>query len=263
MALLSQISDVVDSQWDKVLLSRYVGSTAVAGFQVGTTLALQAKALALLPAAPLLVAIAELRHRDPERSRHVLSVLSSATFAIGAVALSGLVVFAPPFLRLWLGQELPSAVTSARLFTIAVGLNLLAAPLAYRALGEMRHRLTAIASFTNIGVNAVLSWALTIAIGLRGPLYGSIAGNAIGTALFFFLMRRALGPEWRWPSWRAPVLAVLAAGVGIAIGLDEITSWPLLLVAGVAFTALVGTAACLCERVPLRELFRREVSGIT
>jgi hypothetical protein len=44
MALLSQISDVVDSQWDKVLLSRYVGSTAVAGFQVGTSLALQAKA---------------------------------------------------------------------------------------------------------------------------------------------------------------------------------------------------------------------------
>ena len=155
MALLSQISDVVDSQWDKVLLSRYVGSTAVAGFQVGTSLALQAKALAILPAAPLLVAIAELRHRDPERSHHVLTVLSASTFAIGAVALSGLVVFAPPFLRLWLGQELPSAVTSARLFAVAVGLNLLAAPLAYRALGEMRHRLTAIASLANIGVNAV------------------------------------------------------------------------------------------------------------
>jgi hypothetical protein len=45
--------------------------------------------------------------------------------------------------------------------------------------------------------------------------------------------------------------------------LDEITSWPLLIFAGVAFAAVVGTAACLCERVPLRELFRREVSGLT
>ena len=263
MALLSQISDVVDSQWDKVLLSRYVGSTAVAGFQVGTSLALQAKALAILPAAPLLVAIAELRNRDPERSHHVLTVLSASTFAIGAVALSGLVVFAPPFLRLWLGQELPSAVTSARLFAVAVGLNLLAAPLAYRALGEMRHRLTAIASLANIGVNAVLSYVLTVTIGLRGPLYGSIAGNAIGTALFFLLMRRALGAEWRWPSWRAPLLAVVAAGAGVALGLDEIASWPWLVLAATAFTAVVGTAACLCERVPVRELIRREVAGLS
>lgn len=262
MALLSQVSDVVDSQWDKVLLSRYVGSTAVAGFQVGTSLALQAKALAVLPAVPLLVAIAELRHRDPERSNHVMAALSSSTFAIGAVALSGLVVFAPPFLRLWLGQELPSAVISARLFAVAVGLNLLGAPLAMRALGEMRHRLTAISSAANIGVNAVLSYVLTVTIGLRGPLYGSIAGNAIGTALFFVLMRRALADEWRWPSWRAPLLAVVAAGAGMTVGLDEISSWPVLLVAGVAFTAVVGTAAILCERVPVHELFRRGVPGL-
>jgi hypothetical protein len=45
--------------------------------------------------------------------------------------------------------------------------------------------------------------------------------------------------------------------------LDEIASWPWLVLAATAFTAVVGTAACLCERVPVRELFRREVPGLS
>ena len=261
MALVSQISDVVDSQWDKVMLSRYVGSTAVAGFQIGTTLSLQAKAIALLPAAPLLVAIAELRRRNPAQARRVLDVLCSATFAIGAVTLSGLVVFAPPFLHLWLGRDLPSAVASARLFTVAVACNLLAAPLAYRALGEARHRLTAIASLTNIGVNAILSYVLTVTIGLKGPLYGSIAGNAIGTALFFLLMRRALGPDWRWPSWRAPAIGVTAAILGLLLGFDRVSSWPALIARALLFCVVVGAAACAAERIPVRTLLRRRLGA--
>jgi O-antigen/teichoic acid export membrane protein len=262
LALVSQISDVIDSQWDKVMLSRYVGSSAVAGFQIGSTLALQAKALAVLPAVPLVVVVAELRRRDPERARRILRVLGSATFVIGAVTLSALVVFAPPFLHLWLGRRLPSAVISARLFAIAIACNLFAAPLAYRALGESRHRLTAIASGANIGVNAILSYVLTVTIGLRGPLYGSIAGNAIGTALFFVLMRRALGPEWEAPSWRAPLVGVVAALAGVMVGTDRISSWPVLIVVAGGFAVAVGAVAARAERLPVRDLLRRRLEAV-
>ena len=260
MALVSQISDVVDSQWDKVMLSRYVGSGAVAGFQIGSSLALQAKALAVLPAIPLMVAIAELRRRNPERARHILRVLGVATFVIGAVALSTLAVFAPPFVRLWLGRDLPSAVTSARLFAIAIGCNLLAAPLAYRALGESRHRLTAIASAANIGVNVILSYVLTVTIGLRGPLYGSIAGNAVGTLLFFVILRRALGSEWETPPWRAPAVGVLAAIAGVVIGTSSIASWPVLIVSATLFSVVVGFVAVRVERLSIRELLGHTVT---
>ena len=74
MALVSQLSDVVDSQWDKVMLSRYVGAGAVAGFQIGTTLTLQAKAVALLPVLPLLAAMAELRRGDRGRAERLFHV---------------------------------------------------------------------------------------------------------------------------------------------------------------------------------------------
>ncbi len=262
MALVSQISDVIDSQWDKVMLSRYVGSGAVAGFQIGSMLALQAKALAVLPAVPLVVAVAELRRRDPERARHILRVLGAATFVIGAVTLSTVVVFAPSFLHLWLGRRLPSAVTSARLFAVAIACNLFAAPLAYRALGESRHRITAISSGANIGVNAILSYVLTVTIGLRGPLYGSIAGNAIGTLILFVLLRRALGSEWEAPSWRAPLVGVVAAMVGLSVGTERITSWPVLIVVAGLFALAVGVVAARVERLPVRDLIRRRLASV-
>lgn len=260
MALVSQLSDVVDSQWDKVMLSRYVGATAVAGFQIGTTLSLQVKALALLPVAPLLVAVAEWRGRDPERTARLFTVLGSATFAVGAAMLATLVVFASPFVHLWLDRPMPGAVVSAQLFSVAVAFNLLAAPLAYRALGEGRHRLTAVASLTNIVVNAGLSYVLTVTIGLRGPLYGSIAGNAIGTALFFVLMRRALGASWRAPSWRAPAVGVLATVGGLALGLDRVTGWPALVLVGGGFAFVVLVIAASVERLPWRDLLPRRLA---
>ena len=261
MALVSQLSDVVDSQWDKVMLSRYVGSAAVAGFQIGTTLTLQAKAVALLPVIPLLVGVAELRKRDRVRAERLLDVLGSATFALGAVMLATLVVFAAPFVRLWLDRPMPGAVISAQLFAVAVACNLLAAPLAYRALGESRHHLTAIASLANIVVNALLSYALTVTIGLRGPLYGSIVGNAVGTAVFFVMMRRALGTDWRAPSWRAPLIGVVAALGGLALGLDAVSTWPTLLLGVGAFAALVGIAAIAAERLPWRDVLARRIGA--
>jgi O-antigen/teichoic acid export membrane protein len=259
LALLSQLSDVVDSQWDKIVLSRYVGSNAVAGFQIGTTLVLQAKALALLPVAPLLVAIAELRFRDRERVAALMRLLSSATFAMAALTLSGVVVFAPAFFRIWLDQSLPTAVVSARLFTVAIALNLLAAPLAYRALAEGRHRLTAIAAMTNIVVNAGASFALTLLIGFKGPLYGSIVGNACGTIVFMALMAPHVDLHELFRAWRAVVVGVAASCLALAVGAGEVESWVGLAGAAAVFVAVVGPILCWVERVPVRDLLRRDV----
>ena len=258
LALLSQLSDVVDSQWDKIMLSRYVGSSAVAGFQIGTTVVLQGKALALLPVAPLLVAIAELRGQDRARITGLVRMLSSATFAMAGLTLSGIVVFAPAFFRVWLGEDVPEAVTSARLFTIAIALNLLAAPLAYRALAEGKHRLTAISATTNIAVNLVASFVLTLAIGFKGPLYGSIAGNAVGTVVLVLLMRRAVEMRELLASWRAVVVGLAAVGLGVLAGAESIESWLGLGLAVVAFVAVFGPVLCWVEHVPVRELLRRD-----
>jgi len=263
LALLSQLSDVVDSQWDKIMLSRYVGSEAVAGFQVGTTIVLQGKALALLPIAPLLVAMAELRLQDRARVERLVRTLSSATFALGALVLSGIVVFAPAFFKVWLGEELPAAVTSARLFTIAIALNLLAAPLAFRALADGRHRLTAISASTNIGVNLVASFALTLAIGFKGPLYGSILGNAVGTAVLVLLMWRHVGAYEVSSAARALLVGGFATATGVAAGAATLDSWVSLGLGIATFVVVFGPLLCWIEHVPVREVLRRDAELVT
>ncbi len=84
LAVFSQVGDVIDSQWDKVVLSRYVDQEAVAAFHVGTSLVLQGKVLAVLPLVPIMVAVAELRSSDPARA----PLLQRKLMKIGAVASS-------------------------------------------------------------------------------------------------------------------------------------------------------------------------------
>lgn len=261
LALLSQLGDVVDSQWDKIVLSRYVGSTAVTSFQVGTSLVLQGKALALLPLAPLMVAIAELRRRDPARMETLFRLLARGAMVLGAVVLGAIYAFGPAFVRLWLGDD-PSAAGAAgaaRLFTIAVALNLLSAPLAFRAFGEGWHTLAAAGSVANMVVNGALSLVLTMAIGFNGALYGSIAGNLVGSVFFFVLMRRRMGDRWTPPPWRALATGVVAASLAVGAGAGRIGSWPVFLAAGAVYLGVVGSACARAERLGLSELLSRRV----
>jgi O-antigen/teichoic acid export membrane protein len=262
LALLSQISDVVDSQWDKVVLSHFVGSKAVASFQIGTTLVLQGKALALLPLAPLLVAVAELRNQDRARMRTLFDLMARAGMAVAAVVLGAIFVFAPAFLRLWLGpgQASSQAAVAARLFTFAVALNLLCAPLALRAFGEGWYRLASASAAVNMVVNGGVSLALTVAIGFNGALYGSIVGNLAGCVLMIGLMRRRLGDEWTPIPCRALVIGVAMAALGLASGLGHVSRWSTLVAAGGAYALLAGLACARAERLRLTALTSRRMS---
>lgn len=263
LALLSQVSDVVDSQWDKVILSHFVGSSAVASFHIGTSLVLQAKALALLPLAPLLAAVAELRERDPARMEALFDLLAKAAMVSGAVVLGMVFVFVPAFVDLWLGpgQARTGTAVAARLFAVAAVLNLVSAPLAFRAFGEGWHALAAASSAVNMVVNAALSLVLTMTIGFNGALYGSIAGNLVGSVFLFGLVRRRMGERWAFPPLRALTVGALVAAAGSVGGLGNVRSWPSLGAAGAVYLAVAGAACARAERLPVRRLLSRPVTG--
>lgn len=254
LALLSQISDVVDNQWDKLVISRFVGSEAVTAFQVGTSLVLQGKLLALLPLLPLLAAIAELRHRDAARLENLHTVLSKASFIIGAVALSGIFAFGPAFLRLWLGPEGSTAGSVTRLFVVAGALNLVSAPFSLRAFGEGWHGVAAASALVNIVLNGVSSLVLTMWLGLNGALYGSIIGTSVGVVVILVLMRRKLGPRWSGPPLRAFAVGMAAAAGVVRLGLDDPRSWLALVLAAACFATVVGVASTAAERLPISAL---------
>jgi O-antigen/teichoic acid export membrane protein len=256
MALLSQISDVIDSQWDKLVLSRFVGVSSVASFQIGTMLVLQAKVLAILPLGPLLVVVAELRTGDRVRMLRLFNLLTRATYTAIAVALGGVIAFGPAFINLWLGQQYSAAGDAARLFGVAMVVNAVGAPLAFRAFGEGLHRLAAWGSVTNIVVNGGVSFGLTATIGFRGALFGSIAGNVIGMLVFLALLRRHLSLTEALP-WKAALIGIGATVAAVLLGVDRIAMWPVLVGAVTAFAIAVGAACCVAERLPVGAVLRR------
>ena len=261
LVLVCQLSDVIDSQWDEFVLSHFVGSSAVTAFQVGTNLVIQGRALVAVPLLPLLAAMAELRGRDPDRMQGFFDVLSRSAMVLGAVILGGIFVFAPSFIRLWLGSEVAGAGDAARLFVIAAALGVAMTPLAYRAMAEGWHRLVAVAAIANVVVNGACSLALTVIVGFRGPLYGSIAGNLVGTLLFMLLMRRKLGLGWQRPPLKALGIGAAACASAILLRVDTVTSWPVLVGSVALWILIVGLAASLVERLPVRNLIRGKASA--
>lgn len=177
---------------------------------------------------------------------------------LAAVILGGIFVFAPSFVRLWLGSEVAAAGDAARIFVIAAALAVVMLPLAYRALAEDWHRLIAVAAIVNMVVNGTSSLALTLIIGFRGPLYGSIAGNLAGTSLFLILIRRRLGRNWVRPPLKALVIGVAACASAIALRVDAVRTWPRLVGMVAVWVLIVGLAGTLAERLPVLSLIRAE-----
>jgi O-antigen/teichoic acid export membrane protein len=255
LALLSQVGDVLDSQWDKLVLARYVGVEAVTAFHVGTTLVLQAKALALLPLAPLMVAIAELQGSDPRRSGELQRNLMKMGMVAASVVLGGVFIFAPSFIELWLGGNYDSSGDVARVFTLAVLLNLISAPIAFQAFAEGLHRVAALAAATNILVNAILSLIWTIQIGLLGAVYGSVAGNLVGTLLFLVIVRRRV-QQWNPPPMMAVLVTTGLVALMVSAGWDAFQSWWTLGTSICGFAIVVAVCGAIAERLPVRALLR-------
>ncbi len=248
LAMLAQVSDVVDAQWDKIVLSRYAGPDAVASFQIGTLLVLQAKVLAVLPLAPLLAAVAELRTRPGTDLLRWAQTLTRTSGVVAAVAFGGLAAFGPALCRLWLDEGAGRSGAVARIFSLAIAFNVLAAPIALRAFGDGRHRIAALGATVNIVVNGVMSLVLTMHFGLVGALWGSVAGNAVGSVVLVVLVRRAGGQSWPVPAWRALSIGAAATGVAVVLGSDTIRTWPELTVWGVAFTLVVASTSWWVEQ---------------
>jgi O-antigen/teichoic acid export membrane protein len=255
LALLSQVSDVIDTQWDKIVLSRFVGTAAVTSFQVSTSLVLQAKLVALLPLTPVLAGVAELHRRDRREVQRLFRTLERSAAVAAAVMLSTVFVFGARMLQLWLRVPLTHSESAVRLFTVAVLLNLMCAPLAFRAIAEGLHRVAAIASLANMAVNGIVSFAATASLGFNGALYGSILGNLIGAVVFLCIMRRHMIGERVMPEIRPALVGAVGAVVGLALRLDQVEPWPLLIVVCALFAAGVATAATGSVKMRFRSVW--------
>ncbi|MGI8794949.1 MAG: lipopolysaccharide biosynthesis protein [Acidimicrobiales bacterium] len=245
LLLMSQLADVIDSQWDKIVLSRVVGLGAVTALHIGTTMVLALRAIALVPIVPLIASTAELRLSNPQLGDDVFRACRTAVHLLGFSLLATIALTAESVLGLWLPDGYGRAGDVAALFSVAMGVNLCTAALSMRAIGEGKHRLIAASAATNVVVNAISSLWLALNIGLLGVVWGSVIGNACGVAVMHLGYRRLdNGPRWPFPFRSIAAALVLTFVVRSLVDSTAMASLRLLSVS-VGHLVVVGGAISL------------------
>lgn len=221
LLLLSQISNVVDFEFDKLILARYVDSAASGHYDIGTTVVLQVRVFALVPLTVALAGLAELFSRSPADAQRLFANVRSAVLALTAVLMSLLFVFGPAMVRIWLGDSFGDAGTASRMLAVAMAANAVAAPGAYYAVSRGWHHLAAIGALVNIIVNAGTSYTLVVLHGFSGALWGSIAGNVAATVVFLALLYRQDRSVAVAGLIRPVLAAALLSAASIALGAGD------------------------------------------
>lgn len=259
LLVLSQVSNVFDYEFDKVLLARYVSSSTAGLYDVGTTLALQARAVALLPLLVLLPGVAELAQHQDGRALELYEGVRRAVVAGVIVLLGGVVVLGPSIVGVWIGPGHGQAGYAAQWLAGAMALNSVAAPAACYVIGRRWTKLTAIGSVVNIVVNSIGSLVLTQIYGLHGALIGSVAANAAATVVFLAIAtrheRRLTILQWVWPATCGVAAVLLAMWWGIG---RDVHGWLDLVARSALWLALSLVAVALSGAMrPLASIGRR------
>lgn len=254
LALLTQVPEVVNAQWDKLVLSRYTGSGGVAQYELGSSLGLQSRALALLPLLPLLAAMSELRVRDAVGRDELFERLSRISAAVGAVVLLGVVALAPAFFRVWLGDDYSDAAAVARVVAAGMLVGLVGAPWVAYALAERWHDAPAASAVVLIAVNAVVTVILVPRVGLLGAATGSVAGNVVAVTLLWAVVRRRARRPWLRPATRPVLLTALVCAGALLLGSADVASRLGFVGATAAFLAVVLVLLHTSGDLRLREV---------
>lgn len=221
----SKFIDYVNVNADKVLIGRVLGSSALGVYNI-------AYGLVLVPLIGLMVAVMDTLFpafsRVQESSARVASAwlrASRSVVAIVAPAALGLVLVAPDFVRVVLGERWSESIPIVQVMALAAVVH------AATALGAVV--LTSIdrtATVLRFSIGEVALVLTAIGVGLRWGAVGVAAGYALATAVarsvLVLLTARALGVAMRWflRGFRGVAQAVAAMAIvvaGVRIGLLE------------------------------------------
>lgn len=252
LLMVAALANIFDYQFDKVVLSRYSGAQVAGHYQIGSTLSLEARALALIPAGVLLAGAAELRWHDSERLRRLLNTATSATACVAGVALGGVMGFAHPFLNLWLGSGFSESARATVALAGALLISTSTATWYFYAAGSGRQRVIAASASGNLSCNVTCALVLTPRIGLDGALIGSFAGHVVGAVLMYVGVQRK-DPVLRLGLVLRPLLlTTAAAALPLVVVGDDLRSWLSLTLAASGWAIALAAAMVMLRAAPVQ-----------
>lgn len=269
----ARFADMINQQFDRVLIGRVLGLGSVTAYDVG------AKAASVGSQVPQIMnyvvepAAAAFSTQGDEARFASLLRRSGKYFALASLPLAAyLSVAAEPLLALWLGRA-PGApmVLALRVLAWAYLVGTLTFPLRLCARGAGRPGWEAKTSGVQAVLNVVLSIGLYYLFGFPGVLAGTLAASLVGQTL----LTRAVLTGLRQPAgrflreaWLGPLAASLAGAAGgiAALGFfaepaaGRLSALPQALAAGGVFLAVTLGVLIAFRVLPRAEL--RDLAGL-
>ncbi len=220
---VSRLADMVQQQWDKLLLKPFLGFSAVSMYDFGSRPAGRLRLLPLTAIASLVPAISALDARDDQERIHAAFVRGTRYLAMIAAPMFGIAIaFASPLIALWLGPGYSQAAWTLRLLSIGLFVNVIGGPLAMISQGRGEPQYQMRTTLVQAGLNLALSYALIVYAGYFGAVCGTVVATTVGGFLFFWVYGRKITPRplrFLVVLTYRPVLCVApAALLGLAVG---------------------------------------------
>jgi len=250
---LSNATQILIFQLDRILLSRFVGLTAVGQYEIASRIASQVRMLVISLFAPMVPAASALHATEGEDVLTGLYRRSLKYMAATAIPLSAIVIsLAHPFIRTWMGKGYDVSSLTLQLLTAAFMVNLMTGPGSFVLNGINKPHIGMFTSIFGAAVNIVACLLLVGRMGYFGVIAGIVLALTLSALLFFGLLHKHL-PGIHLSYYRGiivpPLLLSFIPGVLILL-LENRYHWagyPYLVVASAAFAIVVAAGLALSD----------------
>lgn len=251
---VARLADMVQTQFDKFLLTRFVGLPFVSLYDFGSRPLTRMRMLPLTALASMLPAVSALDAEDNAARIRAATVRSTRYLFVGTLPLFAFVAcFANELMTVWLGNGFDRSALTLQMLAVPFFLNVAAAPLSYVSQGKGEPQFAMYTNLAQIILNVFLSTLLV----LRFGYYGAVAGTGIAITLANLVFIGWYGKRifdlpvrLHWSVLRKPLACIIpsaltALGLMYAgrslLGVQTRPALALLLAfAGVAFLSLYG-----------------------
>ena len=177
----SSLINMLLSPFNKLMLSRYVGVSAITIYEIAYTGSMQIRALFETALRPMMPEISRIGAAMTSQARHRILQLNSKAIRfilfLGVPGYTVLMIFAPFLFRIWLRGELDETLPGAfRIMLIATFFTLVGVPAYYTIIGLGKIRSFVTATVISVGGNFIL---VTAYYALTRHLSVSIIGLCI------------------------------------------------------------------------------------
>lgn len=190
---ISRIAETVQAHFDKLILSRFIGLSAVSMYDFGSRPGGRLRALPLTAVSSLIPAISALDAAQDRARIQAALVRSTRYLAIVAVPLFAFFIcFAGDIVFIWLGEGYDQAAMTLRLLSFAHVVSVVASAMALISQGMAAPGVQMRTTLIQATLNILLSLVLVMRFGFYGAVVGTTVSVIVGGLLLFAWFGRKL-----------------------------------------------------------------------